>query len=514
MTVREKSISCWIGFFGCMLALGVACARAEVTLPDVFSAHMVLQRECAVPVWGAAAPGEKVTVTFRNQEKTATADAAGKWMVKLDPLTAGGPDNLTVTALKTVVIEDVLVGEVWVGSGQSNMEYLTGYFAAGDPVLARMMGERYPQIRLTTATRAWQEATPESIKSFSALLFAFGVALQKHLNVPVGLMLGAAGGSPSGYWLTRDMLAADPASQAAAAEAEARAPFALRQQKYEQDLARYNAAQQGDKKAISAPPSPPIRAGEAYGKVGHLYETFIKPLQPYAIRGVLWDQGESNTALEGIDQYTTMGALIRGWRRAWGEGEFPFLYVQKPGGGGCAWDPASPVTKEAAPFTPLPASVPDDGDAVGMFIKIMTYPKTAMVTSSDLGAGLHPVNKSGYGQRAADVALGFVYGGTNDYYGPVYKSHQAEGATIRVSFSHVGQGLAFKHGDQLQGFAMAGKDKAWHWAEAWIDSNTVVLSSQEVPEPVAVQYAWTVNRPWANLFNKGGLPALPFCTAR
>lgn len=565
----RRAILFGLGILSCGLTLGAGRASAEIKLPGVFSEHMVLQRGQAVPVWGEAKPGEMVTVKFRNQKKTASADAKGKWLVKLDPMTAGGPDSLIVSGSNicrdraedirggpdrlivsgsnTVTIADVLVGEVWVGSGQSNMEFGCGYFAAGDAVLARLMRETNTQIRLLpAATRSWSVATPESIKSFSALLFAFGTALQKDLNVPVGLMLGAVGGTPSGFWVTKEMLAADLACQAVVAKAEAAAPFAPRQQKYEQDLAKYKVelakweelvaaaksqatqavtqaslppnsvlATPPEKKSIPAKPAapvPPIRPGDASGQVGHLYETYIQPLQPYAIRGVLWDQGESNTALQGLDQFTTMGALIKGWRRAWGVGEFPFLYVQKPSGGGCAWDPTIPMLKNADPCKPLPANVPDNGETVEMFIKIMTYPKTAMVTSSDLGAGLHPVNKSGYGQRAAAVALGMVYGRPHEYYGPLYDSHKIEGNKVRVSFTHVGQGLAFKNGDQLQGFAVAGADKVFHWATATIDGDAVVLLNDKVTQPVHVRYAWANGHAWANLFNKDRLPAIPFRT--
>jgi len=523
-----------------VLSLSLALnAHADVKLAKIFSDHMVLQREQAVPIWGDAAPGEKVTVKFRNQEKTAVADDKGKWQVKLDALKAGGPDKLTVSAGNTVVIDDVLVGEVWVGSGQSNMSMGTSAYIAQDPVLAQMVALTNAQIRVATVNQPWQIATPESVKNFSALLFAFGTALQKDLNVPVGLMVGAVGGTPSGYWLTKEMLTADPACEAAIAKYEATAPFALRQQQYEEALAKHKVAltkweeevaaaksestqavttatPPPDKKKLPAkpaPPAPPIRAGDAPGSVGNLYVQLIKPVQPYGIRGVLWDQGESNTALQGIDQFTAMGALINGWRRAWEQGEFPFIYIQKPSGGGCAWDPSNAVTKAAYPFKELTGgAVPTDGDSVGMFTKIMTYPNTAMAISSDLGAGLHPLNKSGYGQRAATVALGMVYGKKIEYYGPLYASHKVEGDKVRVSFQHIGQGLAFKHGDKLQGFALAGADKQWQWADAVIDGKTVIVSSAKVPQPVAVRYAWSVNRPWANLFNKDGLPAIPFST--
>lgn len=467
-------------------------------------------------------------------ELTATADAAGQWQVKLKPLVAGGPDKLVVN---TITNEDVLVGEVWVGSGQSNMAIGSQSFTNNDPVLAaRLAAAPYPKIRFVRANTKWQEATRPNVTGFSALLFSFGLRLQQELGVPVGLMVGAVGGTPSGHWVTKEMLAADPACQAVVAKYEAAFPFAARQEKYEQELAKYKvdlahwedqaaaatnhaapavagARPPTDKKDLPKKPVPPlgvVRAGDSAGGVGHLYESFIKPLQPYAIRGVLWDQGESKTALEGVEQFPTMSALINGWRRAWDEGEFPFLYVQKPSGGGCAWDPANPVTKNGEPFSPLPPQVPNDGQYVETHIKIMTYSNTAMAISSDLGPGIHPTNKSGYGHRSADVALGFVYGKKIEYYGPVYAAHKIEGAKVRISYTHTGQGLAVKAGEKLQGFALAGADKIFHWADAAIDGTTVVVSSPAVAKPVFVRYAWASNRRWANLFNKDGLPAIPF----
>ena len=535
----NRSISRMIGMM-VAVTVGIASeAGAAVKLPSVFSDHMVLQRDMAVPIWGTAAPGEKVTVKFRDQEQTTTAGTNGQWQVKLNPLKAGGPDQLVVN---TVTNEDVLVGEVWVGSGQSNMQIGTSYFTRNDTGLALLVTNApYQKLRLSSANKPWVEATAPDINKFSALLFAFGVRLQAELGVPVGLLIGAVGGTPSGYWVTKEMLAADPVCQALIAKSEVASPFAARQEKYEQDLAKYKVALAAWEKGITAatnqatpatmsagapvaapdkaklPPKPtipivPVRAGDAPGGVGHLYDLHIKPFLPFAIRGVLWDQGESNTALQGIDQYTTMGALISGWRRAWGEGEFPFIYIQKPSGGGCAWDKENPVTKLAEAFTPLPAQVPTDGQTVELFTKIMTYPNAAMAISSDLGSGLHPANKSGYGHRAADVALSLVYGKKIEYYGPLYAAHKIEGDKVRISFTHIGQGLAFKPGDKLQGFAIAGDDKQFHWADAVISGDTVILSCAAVPKPVFVRYAWSNNRRWANLFNKDGLPAIPFRT--
>jgi sialate O-acetylesterase len=499
-----------------MMALLMAAlvARAEMKLPGAISSHMVLQRDMAVPIWGTASPGEKVVVKFRGQQKEATADANGKWMVKLDPLKAGGPDTLTVNSL---TVQDVLVGEVWVGSGQSNMAGGVRSYAKNDPVLAVAEAVApYPGMRLLKSNGQWAEATGQNVGGFSAILFAFGLRLHKELDVPVGLMLGAVGGTPSGRWLSEEMYKGDTICKDVVAKAAVSYSTEKAQRNYEQQAAKWEkdvaAAKAKGEQRLPRKPAPPVKPGESYAKIGDLYETFIHPYLPYGIRGVLWDQGESGTAIEGVDQFTLMGALIRGWRKEWGQGNFPFIYVQKPSGGGCAWNPDDPVTNKGQPFEPLPAKVPSDGAYVETHIRIMRHPNTGMAISSDLGPMTHPTNKSGYGHRAADVALGMAYGRKIEYYGPLYASHAIEGNKVRVKFTHVGQGLAFKHGDKLQGFALAGDDKVFHWADARIDGGTVVVSSAAVSKPVAVRYAWAQKRTWANLFNKDGLPAIPFRT--
>lgn len=495
----------------------VAPISAEVKLPPVISAHMVLQQGMPVPIWGTAAPGEKVTVKFRDQEKTVETGADGKWMVKLDPLQLGEPAVMTISGTNTLTLEDVLVGEVWVGSGQSNMAGGTGGYASKDEVLAKMAAETYPKLRLLRSGHpGWQEATPQNIQGFSAILFSFGVPLQKELDVPLGLMVGAVGGTPSGRWLSPEAFAADAACQEAVAKVKANSSTEAEKRKYEEALEKWtkeSAAAKAEGKKAPGRPKEPLAPGECGGGMGSLYKIHIQPFIPFAIKGVLWDQGESKTAIGGVDQFTVMGALIRGWRNEWGQGDFPFIHVQKPSGGGCAWNPDDPVTCRAEKFTPLPDQPPPPANAyMEDHIKLSQYPNTAMAISSDLGSGIHPINKSGYGARACRVALGLAYGKKVEYYGPVYQSHKVEDHKVRITFTHVGQGLAIKHSEKLQGFAVAGEDKVFHWADAVIDGETVVLSCDQVAKPVAVRYAWSEKRPWANLFNKDELPAIPFRT--
>ncbi|MFM8469083.1 MAG: sialate O-acetylesterase [Limisphaerales bacterium] len=495
----------------------LAAAHADVKLPPVFSDHMVLQRDLAAPVWGTAAPDEEVTVSIAGQTKSTKADAQGKWRVKLDPLKVGDPLTLTVKGKNTLTISDVLVGEVWVGSGQSNMDGRVSGYAKGDEVLAELAKKSFPQIRHINSRGTWQIATPQASGGFGALLYPFGIRLHEELKVPVGLMLGAVGGTPSGYWLSEEMYAADAACKAVVAEfAKTYSPEA-QQKKFTEELAAWEKASEVAKKDGKPAPRKPTPAGKpgettTGAKIGNLFEAHIRGYVGYGIRGVLWDQGESGTAVVGVDQYTLMGALIKGWRKDWAQGEFPFLYIQKPSGNGCAWDTDSPVTKNASKFAPLPATVPNDGGYRELHVRIQRHPNTALVTASDLGSGVHPTNKSGYGARASQVALGMVYGRKVETQGPLLASHTIEGGKVRLKFTHVGKGLAARHSEKLQGFIIAGDDKKFVWADAVIEGDSIVVSSDKVPKPAAVRYAWASAHPWANLFNQDGLPAQSFRT--
>ncbi len=494
---------------------GLRVAHADVTLPPAISDHMVLQCDLTAPIWGTAMPGEEVTVELAGQKKSATADAGGKWRVTLDALKAGGPLTMTVKGRNAITIQDVLVGEVWVGSGQSNMAGSVRGFSVTDPVLAEAAKQTYPKIRFLRAGAKWAEATPAANDGFSAILFSFGVPLQRELGVPVGLYVGAVGGTPSGYWLTEEMFLADAACVAQVKQNAALYQPEEEEKKFQIALDRWKVAEAAAKEAGKPAPKPLVKPGPpgsvTGGKFGYLFEAHIRPFVGYGIRGVLWDQGESGTAITGVDQFNVMGALIRGWRKDWGR-DFAFLYVQKPSGGGCAWDLENPVTRNASKFEPLPAKLPVDGDSRDLHIRIQTHPNTAMVTSTDLGGLTHPTNKSGYGERAARVALGFVYGRRVEYSGPLYASHSIEGNKIRIKFSHVGKGLAPAQSEKLQGFEIAGAEKKFAWADAVIDGDSVLVSSAEIPNPAAVRYAWSQNIPWANLFNKDGLPAQAFRT--
>jgi sialate O-acetylesterase len=319
--------------FAFLFAMGAAAAFlatpsiAAVTLPPVLSSHMVLQQDIAAPIWGIADPGEKITVTFLGRQKSATADEQGKWMVKLDPLHAGGePATLTVTGKNTLTLTDVLVGEVWVGSGQSNIDTNVFEYIKIDQPLAEAAGRSYPRLRLLHGNLAdgWQETTPQTILRFSAQLFYFGMKLQQELNAPVGLMEGAVAGSRSAPWINQQDFNTDPDIQKNLAAAEARDPYEKRLEQYNNATAKWQLAVDAAKASGTTPldklPKAPAKPRHFAEQVtGQNFETHIRPMIPYGIRGVLWDQGESGTGITKIWPGTMMGALVRSWRAEIGD---------------------------------------------------------------------------------------------------------------------------------------------------------------------------------------------------
>lgn len=339
---------------------------------------------------------------------------------------------------------------------------------------------------------------------------------------PVGLMEGAVQGSPAAHWLTDEAVTGSAEIAAAIKEREQRIPYGPRKERYDAALAEWEKAvaalPEGTKKP--AKPQMPFPAGVTRGTRGDFYEKHIRPMQPYAIRGVLWDQGEGGTDIHGVPQSAVMTALIENWRKDWGQGGFAWVYQQKPSGGGPAFDPADPVTRGAVALAPLPSAPAQEPGRMTHreeYFYFQTVPNAHLVFTSDLMPGVHPENKSGYATRAAQVALGAVYRKPVVYNGPVYDGFAIEGAEIRIRFKNTGKGLACPQGQALQGFSIAGADRRFRWAKATImGGDMVVLKSDEVPEPVAARYAWTTTYtaeiPWANLFNAAGLPALSFRT--
>jgi sialate O-acetylesterase len=510
-----------------LLLSSTSALQAADLLASLFSDHMVLQRDASVPIWGDSSAGDSVTVSFAGQDVSATADANGHWRVELKPLTASAdPRSLTVTSKSggTVTARNVLVGDVWVGSGQSNMAGRVASYAKNDETLAKLAGQApFANIRLMQSgpKPVWAEASAQAVDQFSALLLPFGERLQRELDVPIGLIVGAVGGTPSGQWIPPQTFASSKKCKTEIAEFAKTYDAAAAQRAYENQLAAWEklvkAAEAKGEKPRGRKPLPPQGPGSSSrgGKIGGLYERYIEPVAGYRIQGVLWDQGEARSGVVGVDQYTMMSELIRGWREAWGQGEFPFLFVQKPSGGGNAFSNDDPITRNGNAFVNGLPQITRLGDGVQRFLYVRLMRDNAnawMVPASDLGSGIHPTNKWGYGNRAAEVALSQVYKSGVQAYGPMYRSHSVDGSKVIVSFDHVGKGLAVAHSERLQGFAIAGEDGNWQWADAKIDGDTVVLTSAKVPQPKHVRYAWAQNRAWANLFNKDGLPALVFTT--
>jgi sialate O-acetylesterase len=495
-------------------------------LPPVFGDHLVLQRERDIAVWGQADPGQTVNVAFRGRTASATAGAEGAWRVSVPSGEAGGPFELTVSAgAVSRTLRDVLVGEVWVGSGQSNMAGGARAYLENDPVLAAAVEKgTYPRVRLFRSLGlprdAWTEATPSDMEAFSALLLAFGLRLEAELDVPVGLVVGAVGGTAAASWIRGEALRADPACQEAITEHARTYDPKRAQARYARALENWEEAKSRAVREASRPPrkpSPPAAPGQHNrgGQVGDLYGRLIRPVAGYTIRGVLWDQGEAGSGLDGVELDLVMGALIRDWREQWGQGAFPWLYVEKPSGGGPAFDPEHPVNRGAEPFAAPPERLVYDGEGRAVFYRIRNAAEqTWMVPVSDLAPGIHPPNKSGYAARAAQIALRAAYGREDvPFSGPVFREQRVDGNAIRVKFDRVGGGLAFRGGEALQGFQVAGGDGIFRWARAEIvGRDEVVVRSEDVPDPQHVRYAWARHRPWANLFGGEGLPAESFTT--
>tara|TARA_R110002072_G_scaffold303109_1_gene493922 strand:+ start:1838 stop:3415 length:1578 start_codon:yes stop_codon:yes gene_type:complete len=505
--------------------LAVSGIAAPPQPASLFSDHMVLQRDAEVSVWGTADAGSEVSIAFAGQEVSVQANNDGTWKVSLQPLKASAtPGVMTISSNdQSVSIRNVLVGDVWIGSGQSNMAGRAASYAKNDETLAALVKQgSFPTIRLMDGgpKPTWLETTSKTIPRASALLFPFGERLQRELDVPIGLILGAVGGTPSGYWIPSETFASSEKCKASIAEFSKTFDAEKNQKQYQAQLAAWEKAVEKAKAEGGKPrgrkPAPPVGPGGSLrgGQIGGLFDRYIRSAAGYRIKGVLWDQGEARSGVQGVDQYVMMSELIRGWRELWGQGDFPFLFVQKPSGGGNAFSNDAPITRNGEPFSLLPQAANLDtmsGEQRFLYVRLMRdTPNAFMVPASDLGASIHPTNKWGYGNRSAEVALSEVYKTGLQAYGPMYRSHKIEGGKVIVSYDQIGKGLTTAHSDTLQGFAIAGKDGVWHWANAKIDGHNVIAWSDKVPAPTRIRYAYAANRRWANLFNKDGLPATVF----
>ena len=627
------------------LFAGVSLARADVAPASLFCDHAVLQQGMPIPVWGTADDGEKVTVELAGQTASTVA-RKGKWSVRLEPLSTGGPHVLTITGKNRVEISDVLIGEVWICGGQSNMERQLGLREGQQPIVnweAEAATADFPQIRhfgvaqrlamepQTHADGKWLVCTPQTAPEFTAVGFFFGRALHLARGTPIGLIHSSWGGTPAEAWTSREGLVRLPelADSVARLDKFAKNPIAAAAD-YERDLARWfedhdpgsrpgepwsaegfdasarpvmrvpvhwekaglqdfdgvmwfwrevevpaawcerdteltlgaiddfdttwiNGRQVGATRLWNAPrvysvpagtlkpgrnviavrvldtggngglwgedamrlvcvegpaqtialegdwhydasvlghaaPPPPLDVTASSGAPAVLFNGMIAPLQPYAIRGAIWYQGEANAGQAQLYR-RIFPNLVDDWRRAWRQGDFPFLYVQ------------------IAPFNGMPAAIRE-----AQRLSLAKIPNSAMAVTIDVGDAndIHPTNKKPVGERLALAARAVAYGEKIEYSGPLFDSFRVDDNRAVLRFTHVGGGLVAKEGE-LKGFTLAGPDQVFHPARATIVGDTVEVSTDAVTAPQAVRYAWA-DVPEGNLFNREGLPASPFAT--
>ena len=514
----KRTLSLLIAF----LFVAAASALADVKLPHVIGSNMVLQRQMLIPIWGWADPGEKVTVKFADQKVSTTADAQGKWLVKLAATNAAGPYRMTVSGKNTIELTDILVGEVWVCSGQSNMRMGLGLVINSAQEIARA---NYPNIRLfdvplKTAGIAqqdieseWKACSSRNVstdniwegwpRGFSAVAYFFGREIHNKLNVPIGLIQSSWGGTriepwtpPVGFQLVPGLQ--DISGQIEQANLDSKKAIAEAMAQYESWLPPAKKAFDKSEE-LSSPPAWPKHELDSHKQPTGLYNAMIHPLVPFAIRGAIWYQGEANLN-DGMMYREKMKALIGGWRKLWEQGDFPFYFVQ-----------ISPFRYRWGP--PSPYRLPKLWEAQTASLAIANTGMAVTVDISDL-EDIHPKNKQEVGRRLALWALAKTYGFDDVVCsGPLYKSMAVEGDRIRISFDHIGSGLATSNGRPPTWFEIAGIDKQFVKAKAKIENNTVVVSSDEVTEPVAVRFGWHEEAE-PTLMNKEGLPASPFRTDR
>lgn len=501
---------------------------AEVRLPALFSDHMVIQADTPVRVWGWADAGEVVTVELAGQSKAATADGQGAWRVEFDALEASEqPTQLKARAGNEVTVDDVLIGEVWVCAGQSNMWWPVSRTTDAAKEIAQAKDTRLRLFTVPVAVAAepqqdidldpepvtskppepairgqWFVASPDTIGDFSGVGYYFGRELIRNQKRPVGIISAAVGGTIVSSWTSRDGLSKTPAGPPIVEywDMYAKDLYPQKLAEYKQRLAAWEASQADGSDAVESEPQPPVDASRYVNTPAALFNAMVSPLTDFPIRGVVWYQGESNASGPGNYEELLL-AMVRDWRKAWGESDLPFAIVQLPSldtsqytslGGPMDW----PVIREAQ------AKAANELDHVGLAVTI------------DLGFAhdAHPPNKQQIVERLLRTAEFLAYGRESEFSGPTYADLKIDGSTAIVSFDHV-DGSLKAEGSEVLGFELAGADGHFHFAEAKIDrrNNQVRLNSREVPSPEAVRYAWLDN-PVATLRDGSGLPAVPFRT--
>lgn len=438
----------------------------------IFSDNMVLQQNMKIPVWGKADPETIITVELKDQKVSCTADSNGDWKLFLQPLEAGGPYDLCIFSNDSLVYKNVMIGEVWLCSGQSNMEMPLAGWGCIDNYRQEIADANYPGIRLLTVdkspavtpleninTTGWKVCSPETIEEFSSAAYFFGVLLQKKMNVPVGLINSSFAGTVAEAWTSIMGIKQFPEFASAVNTISTSSP-------------------------------------QFHNYPTVLFNGMIAPIVPFAIKGVIWYQGESNT--ERAMQYRQlMPSLITDWRNQWGEGNFPFIITQLANFG-------------RRNTVPIESTWAELREAQALTTKL---DKTFLAVTIDIGEAddIHPKNKQEVGRRLGLIALEKVYKENVFSSGPVFKSMSKEGNKIRISFDNIAGGLKVKGNTSIKGFTIAGEDNKFYNTEARIDKNMVIISSPKVNNPTAVRYLWSDN-PECNLYNSEDLPAAPFRT--
>ncbi len=486
---------------------------AEFRLAAPISDHMVLQRGKPVAVWGFADAGEKVSVEFGGQSKQAVADGEGRWIVRLDPMEASAqPRTLTAAGKdgRKVEVKDVLVGEVWLGSGQSNMamtvqssDAFEKEKAAADlPLIRHFKESSGPAAKPQPEGKgSWSVCAPDTVGGFSATLYFFGRELHRELGVPIGLVNTSVGGTPIEAWVSAETQSSDPETKAVYDARlkefdtfDVAGAGELHRKQTERWKNAVAQAKKEGKEFVTPAPKNPLAMRKLKGGPAHLYNGKVVNLVPYGVRGMLWYQGEGNahspqTAELYVKQLTQ---LVSSWRALW-QDEVPFAWVQLP----------NYRNSQSEGWPRMRESM----------TKVLALPRTGMAITLDVGdpKDIHPKNKQAVGKRLSLWALGTVYDrkvpATS---GPLPAGHRIEGSSVTVSFKH-GEGLKTRDGGAPRGFLIAGSDKSWKPATARIEGDKVVVSSPEVSAPVAVRYAWSEN-PDCNLVNGADLPASTFRT--
>ena len=514
-----------------------------VELPSLFSDHAVLQSGDDTPVWGKGRDGEQITVSIAGVSATATA-ADGKWMVHLTGLAAAeAGQDLTVKGDTTLTVRDVLIGDVWLCSGQSNMAFAVqrSHTGAAEIPKATDGGIRLFQVPgvpsrvpLSAMQASWKVCSPETVPGFSAVGYYFGRELRGLRKCPIGLIGSYWGGTPAQAWTSRDALGAAPAFANYVNALDkldkngdaTRADLAKKIEAYEAELKQVREAnavakQDWDKQAAAAKtagtpapaaftakpePKKPTDPNLSPSTAANLFNGMIAPLIPYAITGAIWYQGEANQGA-AVEYATLFPRMITDWRTRWGRGDFPFLFVHLSSWQGAQKDPVEPGGIPSVRQTQQAA---------------LALPKTGMASALDVNAGpdIHPADKLDVAKRLAQVARKVAYGEDVPCDSPRFKELQIDGASVKLTFEHgeglhvavppwLGEKATRPSESEPASFALCGADGQWKWAKAKVDGQTIMLTSDEVQVPVAAAFAWAPN-PQINVYNAQNLPLLPF----